>query len=1261
MLTAITKDLARPPVHARNLFHVSAAMYDAWSAYDVNSEPFLLGRTIGNYTNTFDGVAQPAEIEVAREEAISYAAYRILKHRFQNSPGASSTLPALDTLMVQLGYDRNYTSTDYVSEGPAALGNYIAQEYINMGYTDGSNEAGNYAHLYYTPVNPPIAVEQPGDPTIIDPNRWQQISVSNAVDQNGNPVIGTPPPVGHEWGNVIPFSMDPTDAVDHQRDGNTYRVYHDPGPPALLDTNVFDGLTSMYKWSFCMVPIWASHLDPEDPTTLDISPASLGNLSSYPSDPSGYATFYDFFDGGDNGPGLTLNPVTGAPYTPQVVKRGDYARILAEFWADGPNSETPPGHWFSILHAAQEHPLFSRRWMGVGPELDELEYDVKAYLALGGAMHDAAITAWSIKGWYDYVRPVSAIRYMSDKGQCTDPDAPHYHAAGLPLVPGYIEQVTVGDPLAGDNNEHVDKIKLFTWRGPSYVEDPDIDHAGVGWILAENWWPYQRPSFVTPPFAGYVSGHSTYSRTAAEVLTSITGTPYFPGGLGVFQAPANDFLVFEEGPSEDIELEWATYRDASDQCSLSRIWGGIHPPVDDIPGRLAGIILGPEVVDHASALFTSTRPSVVTVNVSDEVVNIADIGSTLTISIGFDRAMDTGEVPLISYLGDDPTLTALTLQSEGWSDAQTYSVTYEIESSTATFQNINLRVGDARADDGQLQNVQLFADVFILDTESPQIASAEPSISLINDVAADGFLEITVEMNEACDVGVPPILDFNGGDLSTVLSFDAGSSGWMSASQYIARFTIEDTGVEIADIGIMVNGIVDAAGNPGTEFQGPSALTIDTRNPVISPLAPDDPVLSLLDVGSSALTIVLDFDETMDTTIFPDLTFPLDDPTITSLQTSLANTAWISSTTFRKVYDLSNANEQLFNILAEIVQARDLAGNAPETTQFPDLFTVDTKQAQVSTTDPMVSVVNNANVGLGGFHVDIEYDEPMDAAFSPLVQITSTDPIGNSFVHSTGQSQWTDASTYRAAFNVNDEEREATDLTLSISFARDVSGNIQLPISVNGVFALDTKDPTLLVTTSNTYDITGSNTGTTGFSVLSIFSEPMDTEIAPVLLFDPPIPQDVLALNEGASEWLNSTAYQWRYDVGTVYAEVDPVAITISAARDQAENSMVDSTDPAYFSISLLVGIAEVGGSIGLDAYPNPVPSGASLMLTVPRSMNDVTIELIDVQGRIIRKDPHRSISAGTFEYPLSRTVSGLYLLRLTSPSFVGHVKLQLQ
>ena len=166
--------------------------------------------------------------------------------------------------------------------------------------------------------------------------------------------------------------------------------------------------------------------------------------------------------------------------------------------------------------------------------------------------------------------------------------------------------IETGDPLQGGSGQYIGDIKIRAWRGPAYIINPANSVAGVGWIRAKTWYPYQRPSFVTPPFAGYVSGHSTYSRAAAEVLTTLTGDPFFPGGMGEFHCPQNEFLVFEDGPSVDITLQWATYRDASDQCSLSRIWGGIHPPVDDIPGRLIGIKIGTDAINFAEQYFTNT-------------------------------------------------------------------------------------------------------------------------------------------------------------------------------------------------------------------------------------------------------------------------------------------------------------------------------------------------------------------------------------------------------------------------------------------------------------------------------------------------------------------------------------------------------------------------------------------------------------------------------------------------------------------------------
>ncbi|APY08943.1 hypothetical protein BWZ20_11845 [Winogradskyella sp. J14-2] len=609
LLEAIRDDFARPTVHARNLFHTSVAMYDTWAIYDDTATPYLIGNTVNDFTTVLEEFSTNEDLNTSVNKTISYAMYRLLTHRFQNSPGLEETQARFDLLMEKLGYDVNNTSLLYEDGDAAALGNFIAQSIIDYGLQDGSREATGYDNAYYEPANQAYALDDNNNPPIQDPNRWQPLGLDSFIDQGGNIIDSNVPPfLSPEWGNVYSFSLKEEDKVTYQRDGNNYHVFHDPSDPPYLSLTEENAASDAYKWGFSMVSVWQSHLDQTDGVMWDISPNSIGNvdISTFPTNYADYPAFYDFFNGGTNSNGHAINPVTGNPYEVNMVPRGDYSRVLAEFWADGPDSETPPGHWFSILNYVNDHPLFERRFEGQGDILDPLEWDVKAYFILGGGMHDAAISAWSVKGWYDYIRPISAIRSMAERGQSTDNTLDNYHVGGIELIDGYIEVVEAGDPLAGFANQHVGKIKLYTWKGHDFIGDTETDQAGVGWILAEDWYPYQRPTFVTPPFAGYVSGHSTFSRTASELMTMITGSEFFPGGLGEFVAKANEFLEFEEGPSVDVVLQWATYRDASDQTSLSRIWGGIHPPADDIPGRFIGQEVAEDTFDFAVPYFNGS-------------------------------------------------------------------------------------------------------------------------------------------------------------------------------------------------------------------------------------------------------------------------------------------------------------------------------------------------------------------------------------------------------------------------------------------------------------------------------------------------------------------------------------------------------------------------------------------------------------------------------------------------------------------------------
>ena len=472
LLDAIRKDLARPTVHARNLFHVSAAMYDAWALYSDTARPYLAGGAVHGFTCPMTGFKKQGDLQLVREEAISFAAYRIIQHRFATSPGAAATMAEADALMSTLGYDAANTSTDLSDGSAAAVGNRIAECYINYGLQDGANEADGYKNQHYLPVNAPIEPPKPGNPNITDLDRWQPIALVQYVDQAGNVINSQPPALSPEWGAVLPFSLSDADKTTFNRDGFGYNVYHDPGPPPRAQGTDAD----IYKWAFALVAVWSGQLDQDDGVMIDISPASNGNVAELPATFEEYPAFYDLLNGGDLHTGHTVNPATGAPYAPQIVPRGDYTRVLAEFWADGPTSETPPGHWFTILNTVTDHPLFHRRVGGAGPELGPLEWDVKAYFTLGGTMHDVAITAWGIKGWYDCIRPISAIRAMADRGQSSDPVGPSYHPDGIPLVPGHIEVVQAGDPLAGacERERRQDQaLRLArTDRDPGSADDP---------------------------------------------------------------------------------------------------------------------------------------------------------------------------------------------------------------------------------------------------------------------------------------------------------------------------------------------------------------------------------------------------------------------------------------------------------------------------------------------------------------------------------------------------------------------------------------------------------------------------------------------------------------------------------------------------------------------------------------------------------------------------------------------------------------------
>ena len=379
LLDAIRRDVPAPTVHARNLFHTSAAMWDAWAAYDPQADGYFVHEKL-----------QTDDVRAARETAISYAAYRLLLWRYSRAAGLQETFDELADTMRSLCYRIDYVSTE--GDSPAALGNRIAAAAIAYGTRDGSLEDQRYVDTDYRPVNAPLVVAEPGAP-MTDPNRWQPLALAQIVAQNGLPIPGNVQRfVGPHWGHVKAFALPPS------ADGTPI----DPGPPPRLGET-----DAAFERAAVEVIRDSSYLDPSDGVQIDIGPASSATTPWART--TGTGTISTRRRGSRTYRTWCSAATTRAPWR----SSGRTAR-----------HRRPPGHWNTVANDVSDSPGFRFRIGGTGPEVDRLEWDVKLYFALNGAVHDAAVAAWGLEGSSNSVRPISMIRYMAGLGRSSDPDAP---------------------------------------------------------------------------------------------------------------------------------------------------------------------------------------------------------------------------------------------------------------------------------------------------------------------------------------------------------------------------------------------------------------------------------------------------------------------------------------------------------------------------------------------------------------------------------------------------------------------------------------------------------------------------------------------------------------------------------------------------------------------------------------------------------------------------------------------------------------------
>ncbi len=156
------------PVQARDLFHLSAAMWDAWAAYTPGARQYF----------GVDRATATTDVQASREAAISYAAYRLLVWRISYGANLDRTFALLTNRLRSLCYSPGFTTSS--GDSPAALGNRIGAAAIAFGRADGSLERLRYVDTSYLPQNGPLVVSQAGS-TVHDPTFWQPLALSTVA------------------------------------------------------------------------------------------------------------------------------------------------------------------------------------------------------------------------------------------------------------------------------------------------------------------------------------------------------------------------------------------------------------------------------------------------------------------------------------------------------------------------------------------------------------------------------------------------------------------------------------------------------------------------------------------------------------------------------------------------------------------------------------------------------------------------------------------------------------------------------------------------------------------------------------------------------------------------------------------------------------------------------------------------------------------------------------------------------------------------
>ena len=319
-LQLIREVVPAPTVHARNLFHISAAMWDAWAAYDPDRRRLLRDREAHG----------AATWTAARDEAISYAAYRVLSARYGTASGrrgAGSRRSSPRRMDQPVLPGPISTTTD--GDSPAAVGNRIAAAVIAFGLDDGVERGERLRGARLQAGQRPARGHRARHDHERSRTAGSRSQLDSMISQNGIPIPGTGPAgVGPHWGHVDVVRAAAVGATACRSTRARRRGSATRRPTRRTRTRRVEVIRD------------SSALDAERRVTIDISPAARWQQHA--------------------GHQRRHGPRRQPGHRPAVrAGRREAGRLRPG--PDGvlgrrPKSETPPGHWNVIANTVADEP-----------------------------------------------------------------------------------------------------------------------------------------------------------------------------------------------------------------------------------------------------------------------------------------------------------------------------------------------------------------------------------------------------------------------------------------------------------------------------------------------------------------------------------------------------------------------------------------------------------------------------------------------------------------------------------------------------------------------------------------------------------------------------------------------------------------------------------------------------------------------------------------------------------------------------------------